>query len=449
MEGTITISEHGREGRVVYTEDGGAITGHHEAGGGDVVAIVSMGSVGEWREHHGWALARRGAILRAIAAEVIRRQAPSCTAEVDDAAGTILLRQRVALPAHAPRAVSWVRRYRELRARFGLIGLAVGLVLVAGAWMKQRVLSVEAGTTVPVSATVRTDAHLATLLSRLQPYTPGLHRDPSRDRYTLSVLLVPLDGSAPRLVPVARDLPAGSFRLARVIGSDGRRLWVQVDGFVGVDPATGALTRADSLPAGLDRGRPLSDPPLTLYQAAGVHVPPAGWLGLHTTADLDSAWRPGRWIRAVESATDAPREARLLVRGEVEPDGETVPALRIRAMTAIADAHYHNASFLRVGQKAGPVRVADPDSVLMIYASGNGVGADTTLRVARVEIATGALLWDQDTGVHRFALSQILPGDASTAFVGTRPPVPGKVSEPLIVLLDHATGRIATHSLWR
>ena len=37
--------------------------------------------------------------------------------------------------------------------------------------------------------TLRTDTHLATLISQLQPYTPSLHHDPSTKRFTLSVLL--------------------------------------------------------------------------------------------------------------------------------------------------------------------------------------------------------------------------------------------------------------------
>ena len=44
---------------------------------------------------------------------------------------------------------------------------------------------------------------------------------------------------------------------------------------------------------------------------------------------------------------------------------------------------------------------------------------------------------------------EILPGETSFAFVGTRPPVPDQLSEPLLVIVDNATGRAITHSLWR
>jgi hypothetical protein len=93
--------------------------------------------------------------------------------------------------------------------------------------------------------------------------------------------------------------------------------------------------------------------------------------------------------------------------------------------------------------------VSDPDSVLMLHTSGDGVSAQSTLLIARVELQSGRLLWSTDTGLDRFKLEQILPGERRTAFVGTRPPVPNKVSEPLIVILDHATGELAKHSLWK
>jgi hypothetical protein len=65
---------------------------------------------------------------------------------------------------------------------------------------------------------------------------------------------------------------------------------------------------------------------------------------------------------------------------------------------------------------------------------------------ARVD-HSGAVLWQVDTGIDRFSLKQILPGESSTAFVGTRPPVPDKVSEPLLVLVNHADGSARTLSL--
>jgi hypothetical protein len=92
MTGIVTITERGREGHITYREGLREVSGYHEFGGGDVVAIVSMGSVDEWRARHGWAVDRRAEILRHVAAEVIRQRAPSCSAQIDEARGDILLR---------------------------------------------------------------------------------------------------------------------------------------------------------------------------------------------------------------------------------------------------------------------------------------------------------------------------------------------------------------------
>jgi hypothetical protein len=193
----------------------------------------------------------------------------------------------------------------------------------------------------------------------------------------------------------------------------------------------------------------MSNPPLTQYMAAGVRLSSSGWLGLHSTAELAKSHQPGRWLRAVESATDASRESRRLVRGELETDEAVATGSRqIKSMKALDEAEYRNASFLRMDGSSEPIRLQGPDAVLMLYSSGSEVSR-STLSVARVETATGILSWSVDTGLDRFTLQQILPAPGSTVFVGTRLPVPDQVSEPLVVILDHATGKLVTHSLWR
>lgn len=511
MNPSVTITDHGREGEVIYREGSRAITGYQEFGGASVVAIVSMGSVDEWRTHHAWAVDRRTQILRYIADEVIRQKAPGCSVEIDDVSGNIIVRSAKTSAAGVVSAFIsssgetrastrdgefWMFRYRRVRGKFALIVLAIASILGAVMWIKTRVLVVESANGVPVGSTLRTETHLATLISQLQPYTPSLRHDSSTERFTLSVFLVPLDRSAPKLVRLARDLPAGSYSLARVIGSDGKTMWVDANGLYGVDLRTYSAVTADAVIEGnpeLDRSwvndtrgmdivdgrlqmlardrseayaldpdtlrativtprvvnRQYSNPPLTRYMAAGLLASPSAWLGLHSKSDLDGAYRAGRWLRAVESASDSPREMRRLMRGEMEGDSSDGAHWQIRSMTPISEVEYRNASFLRVSEQSEPLRLSNPDSALMLYTSGDGVGTQSTLVVARVEVSSGRLLWSHDTGLDRFKLEQILPGEQSTVFVGTRPPVPDKVSEPLILILDHASGRVMTHSLWQ
>jgi hypothetical protein len=388
-----------------------------------------------------------------------------------------------------------VARHTALRGKLGIVVLVAGLAVAAAAWVKARVLVIEPGPGTPMGSTVRTDTHLATLIQRLQPYTPSLHRDPSKDRNTVSVFLVPLDGSAPKLVRLVGDLPPGSYSLARPIGSDGRTMWLSVNGLFGVELRSYALLTADDVrranpqldatwtadTRGMDIvdgrlrllandrsaawaidpatfkavpvpprpvNRSLPDPPLTLYQAAGLYSPPRGWLGLHSKADLEGAYAPRRWVRPVESARDA-REMRRLARGELEPEKSQTGSQRIVSMAPVGEAEYLNASFLRPNEKSEPLRVPDPDSALMLHtlAASTPTGGGT-LAVSRVDTA-GRALWTKDTALDRFKLRQILPGERSTVFVGTRAPVPDKVSEPLLVILEHASGRLVTHSLWQ
>ena len=513
MSPRVSVVQHGRDGHVAYHEGANAITGYFEFGGGDVVAIVSMGSDADWRARHGWAIDRRGEILRFVAAELIRQKAPDCQATIDDASGDIVFRlagagaadRPPATPAasagtatgHAAHPAGWVRRFGALQGRLGAIGLAAALLAGAAAWVKTRVLVVAPVSGVPIGPVVRTDTHLASLIDTRQPYTPSLNHNSSTERFTVSLFLVPLDGTAVRLFQLKSDLRVDGYPLARIIGSDGRTLWLDVAGLAGVNLQTYARVTDDDVKAanpGLDArwiddtrridvvdgrlqmlsddhrearaldpaslraspvppknvARPLSEPPLTLHMAAGLRVSNTSWLGLQSDADLAGAYRPGEWLRAVESATDTPRDTRWLVRGTLDPGPSgSGDHRRITAMTPIGDAAYRNASFLRLNETSAPLRLTSPDSALMLHTSGDGTGTSSTLLVSRVDVANGRLMWTADTGIHRFALAQVLPTERSTVFVGTRPPIPDKVSEPLAVILDHATGELTTHSLWR
>lgn len=502
MKRSVTFIQQGRDGQVVYTEGAGSITGHMEFGGGDVVSILSMGEADTWRTHKAWAVERRADILRFVADEAIRQKAPGCAAEIDAERGVVLLRSRagaggsVAVKtgrADGAGSGAWVFRFSELRSKFALVLLAAVLVTSAAAWVWTRVLQVQPGKGVPIGSTLRTETHLATLIQQLQPYAASLHHDPSKDRFTLSVLLVPLDGAAPKLVRIAEDQRAGSYSLAKVFGSDGRTMWVSAAGLHGVDLRSHALVTAGDvrkanpqLPAiwtedvsGIDivdgrlrmmardrsaayaldpatlRAEPVpprplawqpAEPPLSLYMAAGLQPSPLRWLGLHSKADLEGAFKPQRWVRAVESAREA-KEMRRLVRGELEADASSTGSRKIASMAPIGEVEYLNAFFLRVNEKSPPLRLQDPDSVLMAHTSAPGLKG--TLVVARVDVASGALLWSRDTGIDRFKLQQILPGEQATVFVGPRVQVPDQLSEPLLVIVDHASGQAVTHSLWQ
>jgi len=494
---TVTILESGRSGEVRYKDPRGSLRGYWEFGGGDVVVIIAMGAPAAWPR----ALADdKDAVLDFIAAEAIRQRSPTSRPDIDRESGDILLREpggAIRSPgtpmAPTPRqeAADFVTRYRGVRSRFVRWALVATLVVGVLAWFKSEVLVTRPGKGAPIAPSMLTGDHVATLISTLQPYTPSLKGNPEDERDTVSVFIVPLDGAEPLLVPILGDLEHGGYSLAHVIGSDGRTLWVAVNGLRGVDLASRALvTAADvraanpALPPGLlddtrgmdlvegrlrirtpdrsaawtldpvtrvaapatatARGRPPLEPRVTAYLAAGVYTPPGQWLGLHADADLTGGFEPGGVIRAVEGASEK-WELRRLYRGELETPRDD-GLLRIRTVAPVGADTYPNAAFLRPGPDAEPVRLADPDGALMLYEE----PADRrgTLRVARVDTA-GQVLWSMDTGIDRFQLQQILPGSGLTAFVGPRPAVPDVVPEPLLVILENATGKLTVHSLWQ
>jgi hypothetical protein len=168
------------------------------------------------------------------------------------------------------------------------------------------------------------------------------------------------------------------------------------------------------------------------------------WLGLLSEEELGGAYQVGKWVRSVEHAGDA-KVLRRLCKAEIEPASDGTHH-RIRSIAPMDSTTFLNGAFVRMDERSEPIRLNDPDGLLMLYTS--APGQQGTTMVARID-DEGRILWTVDTGIDRFKLEQILPGPGSTAFVGPRPPIPGKLSEPLVVIVEHGTGKAATHSLWR
>lgn len=466
----VSIEDQGRCGTVIYHEAGKRLACYWEFGGGDAVAFVQCGSAADWARHP-WALDRRVEILQFIADEVVRQKAPDCRAEIDQATGNILLRQ--AGPARAPRLLPrsadrspfvagavtpatraaearWVFRLTTLRMYLGLIVLSGALLVGVGLWIKDAVFSIKPGKGTAISYSVRTDRHVATLIQTLEAYVPSIDRNHGDDTYSISLFLVPLDGSSPRLIPLRSGLPSTAPSHARILGSDGRTLWFNVAGVGGVDLAAYELRPEAEVAATDPRAlpRPWGDSPLAPapehFLAAGLMTSPTTWLGLHSDSEAARDFKPGQWLRPAVRADNA-RQLRRMHLGEVEPDS-TTGYLRIVGMRAVGEPEYRDAAFLRASNTATPIRLDEPPGALMLHTS--MPGAQGTAVVARVD-DTGNVLWSADTGISRSGLQQILPGTDATAFVGTRPPVPDKVSEPLLVIIEHDSGRQVTHSLWQ
>jgi hypothetical protein len=180
------------------------------------------------------------------------------------------------------------------------------------------------------------------------------------------------------------------------------------------------------------------------HLAAGFITSVGNWFGLHAPEELEGEFQVKSWIKKVESAEEAKLQRRFCT-AELEA-ASTGGLFRILRIAPIGDIEYLNAAFLRMDDKSEPLRLNDPESALMVHTDRSGLGGK--LIVSRVDVQ-GKVLWSTDTGLDRFALQQVLPGTDAFAFVGTRPPVEGKLSEPLVVLVDNGTGKVTSHSLWR
>jgi hypothetical protein len=446
----LTVSATGRSGTATYSDPDGELSCYWELGGNDVVTIVQAGSQDHWRSHYPWAYRRRSEILSFIAAEACRQMAPQARTEINERSGEILLRQDPATvrPVVVPQN-AWYYRLRDLKMKLALWVLAGALVFVALAGVKAMFFEIDPSPGTPQGLSVRTDTHIATLMQTLEAYTPSLHRDPGKDRFTVSVYVVPIAGDAPKLVELASGLRPSEFALAKVLGSDGQRLWVDVSGVMTVD-----LRSYDVEPEGGPVPRDLQGGATTPFPArpeaflgAGFLSGDSEWTGLHSADELAGEYALQKFVRRLESAETEgnKRQPRQLYRAAVEPDS-TGKYYQLLSMEAVGTAEYINAAFLRLSEQSEPLRLSNPDSVLMLFTSDGGLKG--TAVMARIDLA-GAEVWRTDTGIDRFKLSQILPGSDVTALVGTRPSEEGKVPEPLLVLVDHATGEAVTHSLWQ
>lgn len=74
----------GRGGTVIYRDGDLELKLSFEFGGGDCVAIIFIPSPGEWARTTNKPLSERSNVLKFIAEQSIRDQAPNCTYELSD-----------------------------------------------------------------------------------------------------------------------------------------------------------------------------------------------------------------------------------------------------------------------------------------------------------------------------------------------------------------------------
>ncbi|MES2625407.1 MAG: hypothetical protein V4628_09020 [Pseudomonadota bacterium] len=467
----VKVTENGRCGSVLYTEPAGSLSFSWEFGGGNTVASIYVETEDAWRTKHPWAAERRIEILQRIASEVIRQKSPTSHAEMDETGGWInLCETPVSQPsatistaraaatvttasnARAARATTSHLAFRERKAKLMMILAAVLVAVALVAAGLKNMFSIDVPSGSPLGLSLRTPTHIATLIQTLEPYVPSLNRNAGDDRYSLSLFLYPLDGDAPgRMINIATGLGANDFNLVRLVGSDNETVWFNCNGVGGVNLETGKiLSEAELRDASPSfEAEPGSatfpfTPDIQDFLSAGVRPTPTEWLGLHSPQEAAREYQPGARLSRVNRAEDT-KELRRFYQAQLGPELDRGNR-EILSLTPVADAEFLNAAFVRTAPDAEPLRLNSPESFLITYTSTPGLYG--TLMLARVDV-TGKIIWQADTGIDRFKLTQILPDVNKLAVIGTRPPLPGKVSEPILVIVDNQSGALATSSLWQ
>ncbi len=340
---------------------------------------------------------------------------------------------------------AWYYRLRALRFKLALGMGAVGLLALVFGVLKREVLTVAPASGVPLGECVRTGTHIASLIQYTDPHLPEISGRGGNTTTSISILLIPLDGSEPKKILIGEGLTSNQFALAKILGSDGQVLWFDVNGTGGVDLERMELLRPAEV---RDPFVPKSTWPFPIssdtYLAAGFIVAPGQWFGLHSTEETQGEFAPKKFVQRVETQQNR-KHMRRFHRGMLDAPVDD-KYHRILSMEPMSGTEHLNAAFLRMDEKAEPLRLTEPDGALMIHTSQPGLGG--TAVISRVDLG-GKVIWSVDTGIDRFKLAQILPGKESFAFVGPRPPVPDKLSEPLVVLVENSSGKVTSHSLWR
>ena len=401
----VSYEEHGRDGYVHYRESGRTLSFYWEFGGGEVVVFVAVGDAGEWRKLYPELADRRDEIIARIAGELIRQRMPTCRWRLDGTGRLLefIVRKDAqsphpAKPSPQPKAAeaaAFFWRLNEVKSRMSAIVLILILLAVGAMLAGRSVLTVKT-TGTPAGASARAGDFIATPISRLEPYIPSLDRNHGKDRYSIGLLLhSTIDQGARRYVRVAEGKTGSDSVNVRISGVAGDVVWFDA-------PETSVIdARAARVLTG-EAARRAPEPP-----------------------------RP----RGAEALTRLATSDRRLEALLAEPGEDGAPA-QIQA-----GAEIFNAALVRAAPYGRLLQFDDGDFLAVYWTKRYREGL---MIAARIDVA-GATRWKVETALG--SLDEALPDAARPAFVGARPRIEGKVAEPLLVVIDAATGKAATHSL--
>ncbi len=368
-------------------------------------------------------------------------------------------------------------------------GLALVLLLLIGAGMAAWQFVSLPSTGTPLGLAFISPTHVLQLIVTTERHLPQLHRVPGKDRYRIDLLAVSLsDPKRQDTFTLLRQQQTNALTpITQILGVDGDVAWVQALEIFAVNLRTGRVSREVDLRKAnpelelfLASAKPSFDarfvavsPDWSLAYGfnsetlkASACLPPdrSGWVNEHTKGRLEHSLCSGGWTEAggwlglatsedakanFNPGTSMPRDftvndkdqQRFLYGGTIT---NAAPRPEYESVRQLSEIPYRAASFLRAEPRGPLLLAADPLSAFMLHREGAELFAPFSLR--RVDVQ-GNPIWNSPTGIAR--ISQVLPGERVLALVGERTPVPEKVPEPVLVLVNAETGSIDTVSLWR
>ncbi len=369
------------------------------------------------------------------------------------------------------------------------IGLVVViLVLLAAGLAAWQFLTIKS-TGTPLGPAARTPTHILQLISTTERYLPKLHRASGSDRFRIDLLAISIaDPTRQETFTLLRQQQANALTpVTKILGADGDVVWVQAldifavnlkikriareldlrkanpelevflssakpqfnGRFVAVSPD---WSHAYEFSADTFKANPCPPPSRGSWMeeqfngridgslCSGGLISANEWIAVATPEDAKSDFKPGFSLPRDFTAGEKDRN-RQLYRGTADTSEKRPP---IQSSQRISETEYRKATFLRT-KPGGPILQApNPDSVFLLHCTGKELFAPYTLTRLTPD---GKAIWNTATGIGR--LEQVLPGSDVIALIGERPPVPNKVSEPILVLLNAMNGEIKTVTLWR
>ena len=302
-------------------------------------------------------------------------------------------------------------------------------------------------TATPMGKPVRVGDAIITMMARREPYMVSLHRDPGKDRYTISLLIRSArDTAVQDLMTVAKGQRAVDTPLMDFIAIDGNVVWFRAADVGAYDvgrrkllvgePGWSASPPAKQFTAA-ERSR--DERGVIGMLIAGGEPTPTQWLAALNTHEITRNWGygPGASI-SVSMPIERSKEPRKLYITDTERvNGD----LRIKKMEPLGGDSMLNAAFVRA-ERYGEIQRLAGGGFLLLYETKPTL--DRTIIAARVD-ATGKIVWTVDTGISE--LQGILPDSLFPALTGD-PVTVDRPPEPRLVVLDASSGRMTIHSLW-